>query len=77
MRVTYFGKDSGRKFKILVNGVVIATPNFNAEKGDTFFDVDYNLPETVANNSEILTVRFEAEKNSITAGIYGVRLIKL
>ncbi|MFD0990426.1 beta-L-arabinofuranosidase domain-containing protein [Mariniflexile jejuense] len=77
LRVTYFGKDSGRKFKILVNGVVIATPNFNGEKGDTFFDVDYNLPETVANNSETLTVRFEAEKNSVTAGIYGVRLIKL
>lgn len=77
LRVTYFGKDAGRKFKILVNGVVIATPEFIGEKGDTFFEVDYKLPEFLANKTETLTVRFEAEKNSVTAGIYGVRLIKL
>lgn len=75
LRITYFGKDSGRKFKILVNGTIIANPELMGTEGDRFFEVDYNLPETVVTNSDILTVRFEADKNNITAGIYGVRLI--
>ncbi|MFD0836720.1 beta-L-arabinofuranosidase domain-containing protein [Mariniflexile aquimaris] len=76
IRVTYFGKDAGRKFKILVNGVEIAAVELNGSKGETFFDVDYSLPESVV-DKDVLTVRFEADKNSSTAGVYGVRLISL
>lgn len=75
IRITYFGEDTGRKFKILVNDVVIAQPKFIESKGNQFFEVDYNLPELL-NKASPLTIRFEAEKNSVTAGIYGVRLLK-
>jgi len=75
LRITYFGRDSGRKFKILVNGTVIANPELMGNKGDNFFEVDYNLPESIVKDNETLSVRFEADENNITAGVYGVRLI--
>ncbi|WP_435131800.1 beta-L-arabinofuranosidase domain-containing protein [Formosa sp. A9] len=76
LRVTYFGLDAGRHFKILVNGEVIASPKLEGEKGNTFFDVDYKLPMHLVKQNAVLEVRFQADSGSTTAGIYGVRLIK-
>ncbi|MEH6658194.1 glycoside hydrolase family 127 protein [Leeuwenhoekiella marinoflava] len=75
LRVTYFGKDANRNFKILVNGEVIANPKLMGAEGANFFEVDYQLPKKLVVDNEILTVRFEAEEGSSTAGVYGVRLI--
>ena len=73
--MTYFGKDANRNFKILVNGEVIANPKLMGAEGAKFFEVDYQLPKKLVVDNEILTVRFEAEEGSSTAGVYGVRLI--
>jgi len=75
--VTYFGKDAGRKFKIMVNETTIAEPHFKGTRGNDFFEVDYTIPQELAATNEILTVRFEAEEGSTTAGIYGVRLLSI
>ncbi|WP_031425209.1 glycoside hydrolase family 127 protein [Flavimarina sp. Hel_I_48] len=77
LRVRYYGKDDNRKFNILVNGEIIAQQELNGDKGDTFFYIDYELPNDIINNKEIINVRFEALKNSVTAGIYGVRLLSI
>ncbi len=77
LRVTYFGKDAGRNFKITINGTVIAEPHLKGTRGNDFFEVDYTIPQELAANNEILTVRFEAEEGSTTAGIYGVRLLSV
>ncbi|MEO2079137.1 MULTISPECIES: glycoside hydrolase family 127 protein [Leeuwenhoekiella] len=77
LRVTYFGKDAGRNFKIMINGTVIAEPHLKGTRGNEFFEVDYTIPQELAANNEILTVRFEAEEGSTTAGIYGVRLLSV
>ncbi|MGB3774183.1 MAG: DUF6805 domain-containing protein, partial [Leeuwenhoekiella sp.] len=77
LRVTYYGEDSGRKFRILVNGKIVAEPQLMGEKGDTFFEVDYSLPQEVVANNEILTVRFEALPGSVAGGVYGVRLLSI
>ncbi|AVR46223.1 glycosyl hydrolase [Christiangramia fulva] len=77
VRITYFGLDSDRKFRIYVNDILIAEENLDGSKGYTFFTEDYMLPkEVMAENSEKLTVRFEAMEGFRTAGIYGVRLMK-
>lgn len=77
LRVTYYGTDDKRKFKILLNGFLLAEENLKAERGDNFFELDYEIPNEIKQNSkENLKVRFEAYPNSKTAGIYGVRLIK-
>lgn len=75
LRITYYGKDAGRKFDILVNGQVIASPQFDGTQGNSFFEVDYNLPTDLVKEHEILNVRFEAAPNALTSGIYGVRLL--
>ncbi|WP_299781828.1 glycoside hydrolase family 127 protein [uncultured Formosa sp.] len=75
LRITYFGSDSGRNFKILINGKQIANPKLKGNKGSVFFEVDYEIPKYLASSNNILDIRFEAESDSATAGIYGVRLI--
>lgn len=77
IRLTYFGQDSDRKFKILVNGELIASEHLKGENGAEFFTKDYELPKKIVEQkNDTLTIRFEAEASSRTAGIYGVRLMK-
>lgn len=75
LRITYFGGDTGRTFKILVNGTLIDKVNLDGSKGHTFYDVDYAIPSELGKGNNILNVRFEAEEGSVAGGIYGVRLI--
>ncbi len=78
VRITYYGKDAGRKFHILVDDIVIAEEHLQGNKGDTFFTKDYILPEKIGKKKDqTLTIKFQAAKNSRTAGIYGVRLMKI
>jgi len=77
IRLTYFGQDSDRKFKILVNGELVAREHLKGENGAEFFTKDYELPKKIVEQeNDTLTIRFEAETGSRTAGIYGVRLMK-
>ncbi|MEI6945956.1 glycoside hydrolase family 127 protein [Paraflavisolibacter sp. H34] len=74
LRVTYFGGDKGRSFDISVNGTVLKTERLE-DKGNAFYDLDYELPEAVR-NSPVLTVKFAAQPGSVAGGIYYVRLLK-
>ncbi|MCL6219410.1 glycoside hydrolase family 127 protein [Zunongwangia pacifica] len=77
IRLTYFGQDRDRKFKILVNGELVATEHLKGENGAEFFTKDYELPKKIVEQkNNTLSIRFEAEPGSRTAGIYGVRLMK-
>lgn len=77
LRITYFGEDRDRIFKILINGNVIAEEQLDGSKGNTFYEVDYHIPQSmVKNGNGTLIVKFEAASGSKTAGIYGVRLLK-
>ena len=58
--------------------MVLAEEYLKGEKGDTFFTKDYILPEKIAEKkNKILTIKFQAAQGSRTAGIYGVRLMKV
>ena len=77
IRLTYFGQDSDRKFRIVVNGELVASEHLKGENGAEFFTKDYELPKKIVEQkNDTLTIRFEAEAGSRTAGIYGVRLMK-
>ncbi|MDT0690544.1 glycoside hydrolase family 127 protein [Salegentibacter sp. F188] len=77
LRITFFGGDSDRNFKIIINDKVIAEESFNGLEGNRFYEKDYTLPAGLVKNSNgVLNVKFEALPGSRTAGIYGVRLIK-
>ncbi len=77
LRITYFGGDTDRQFKILVNDEVIATEEFLDLEGNRFIEKDYIIPTGLVKKSNgQLVVKFEAAPNSRTAGIYDVLLLK-
>jgi DUF1680 family protein len=77
LRITYFGGDTDRNFKVIVNDQVIAKERFQGLKGNRFFQRDYTLPAGVVKNSNgVLEIKFEALPGSRTAGIYDVRLMR-
>ncbi len=75
LRVTYYGYDSGRRFNILLNGTRLAEVELKGDRGDAFFNVDYSIPAELY-GLDTLTVRFEAAPDSLTAGVYDVRLLR-
>ena len=77
LRITYFGGDTDRQFSIRINGELITTESFHGLVGNRFIEKDYIIPPGLLKNSNgQLVVKFEAEPNSRTAGIYDVRLLK-
>jgi hypothetical protein len=77
LRITYYGRDKDRGFKILVNGETIAEEKLDGSHGDEFFTVDYPLTEDVVQKANgQLTVKFLASEGSVAGGIYEVRLLK-
>jgi DUF1680 family protein len=78
LRLTYFGKDANRKFRILVNEQEIARVNLEGKEGDRFYTVDYTIPKSAyVRPAGKLVLKFIAEKGFETAGIYEVRLMKM
>ena len=78
LRITYYGLDSDRSFRILANQVEIAQVNLDGRGGDDFFSVDYPVPGEVLEKADggVIKLRFEAAENSVAGGIYGVRLLR-
>lgn len=78
LRVTYYGADQGRTFKILVNNSVIATVSLDGSYGDRFVDVDYPVSaEAVAKSGgNPVEIKFTPEQGSVAGGIFGVRLMR-
>lgn len=77
LRIMYFGADRDRQHRMLVNGQAIAEVVLDGSKGDSFFTVDYAIPqELVKASNGVLTIKFEAINNAVTAGIYEVRLLR-
>jgi DUF1680 family protein len=76
LRITYAGIDSGRRFEIWLNDVVIAKVRSQANSQD-FFTVDYAIPAKLVKSAKgKYTLKFVAETGSIAGGVYGVRLLR-
>jgi len=77
LQVTYFGGDTGRNFNIRINNQLIAGVSLDGSRGKIFYSVDYNIPESILQQSAgILVVKFEAVSGSLAGGIYEVKLLK-
>lgn len=71
--ITYSGTDGGRSFDIFLNDTLLQTVTL-VNKGPVFYDVKYPIPEAV--QKETVTIKFVAKDNSMTGGVYEVRLLK-
>ncbi|OLY94373.1 hypothetical protein SAMN05444008_10538 [Cnuella takakiae] len=77
LRITYYGGDKDRTFDILVNDTLLQTVVLNGNQGNNFYEVDYDLPQQLVQNSGgMLQVKFAAHPGSVAGGIYYVRLMK-
>ena len=75
IRLTYFSGDKDRTFTIYINGEVLSNETLPAkENAEGFYTVDYPLTDSMR-KSESLTIRFEAQADSVAGGLYGVRLL--
>lgn len=75
---TYWGSDRGpRIFDILVNGRKIATQELNNLKPDSFVDVPYELPASITEGRESITIRFQAHPGRTAGGLFGLRIQKV
>ena len=77
LRVMYFGRDTNRRFTILVNDQLIAEVIMDGNQGMEFFTESYEIPVKVTEQANgMLEVKFVAAETSSTARIYEVRLLK-
>lgn len=76
LRLTYFGRDANRNFRVLINDKEIAKVSLDGKMGDKFYEVDYQIPTEITNKTNKLKVKFIAENGSETAGIYELRLMR-
>ena len=78
LRITYYGGDKDRNFDIYINDFLLKTVRLDGTRGDTFFDVDYELPQELKSKftGKPLRLKFAAHPGSIAGGIYYIRLLK-
>jgi len=78
LRLTYFGGDTNRRFTILVNGQPLTDVVLDGSHGDSFYEVEYKLPESLRTGTAatMLNVRFAAAPGSTAGGIYDILLLK-
>jgi DUF1680 family protein len=77
LRITYWGEDTDRKFKILINETELASVELSGGGSKQFVDVDYPIPASLTQaGNGVLTVRFVANEGSVAGGIYYVRLMR-
>jgi len=74
--LTYIGDDRGRMFDILVDGVKLATEEWNGGKTGKFYNKEFPLPEEMLKGKNNITLRIEANHNRTAGRIFGVRIIK-
>lgn len=78
VRLTYHRNDSGRRFKILLNGQLVQEVQLQPKDESLFFSEDYAVPNDVLkkkSNGQFI-IRFEAIADAPTPAIYEVRLLK-
>jgi DUF1680 family protein len=77
LRCTYWGNDDGnRAFDILVDGQKIAEQKLDKNKPGKFFDVDHAIPAALTQSKQKVTVKFQAHKDAIAGGLFGLLVLK-
>lgn len=70
LKVKYYSGDAGRKFKIFVNGELLADVTLENPNPNNFYDVYYEIPQEMIEDKTQITVKFQAETGSYAGGIF-------
>ena len=73
----YWGGFTGsRTFDILVNDVTIATENISGKKDGEFLDVQYDIPDELTVDNDIVTIKFMPHEGHRAGPIFFARTVK-
>lgn len=85
LAVKYFGNDNNifidgieyeRNFDILVDDIVIANQKLkNNQPSEGLFDVFYEIPKSLTQGKQKVTVKFKSYEETIAGGVYEVKII--
>jgi len=77
LMVTYWGAEWGnRKFDIYIDDKKLVTEdNTGRWNRSAFFDVMYEIPDTILNDKKNFRVKFQSIGDNTAGGIYGVRVV--
>jgi hypothetical protein len=75
LQATYWGEERERRFKILIDGTVVASEQLSGAGSSNFVERDYSIPLTVTNEKAVLRIRFEPEAGFTAGPVFGLRLI--
>jgi len=75
LQATYWGKQHGSKFKVLVDGVQVGTETLDGNGPIAFIDRTYSIPSGLTNHKSFVVVRFEPEANSGAGPVFGCRVL--
>ncbi|HEV2669226.1 MAG TPA: beta-L-arabinofuranosidase domain-containing protein, partial [Blastocatellia bacterium] len=79
---TYHGEErANRTFEILVDGARVGEQQIERHRPGSptkrFFDVEYAIPADLVKGKQKVTVRFQAKGGNETAGVFGVRMVRV
>lgn len=78
LMVRYWGNetDRNRSFDILLNGKILTDENISRKWGKSeFVNVEYAIPESMLQNSNNITIRFQSGERTVAGRVFRVRLV--
>jgi DUF1680 family protein len=70
IKVKYYSGDVGRKFKIFVDGELLADVILQNPNPNNFYDMYYEIPQDMIGDKTKITVKFQAETGSFAGGVF-------
>jgi uncharacterized protein len=74
LQATYWGEERDRRFKILIDGTIVASEQLSGAESSAFIERDYPIPLTLTDEKAVLRVRFEPEAGFSAGPVFGLRL---
>jgi DUF1680 family protein len=74
LQATYWGEERDRRFKILVNGVIVASEQLVGAGPSDFLERNYPIDEALSREKSTLRIRFEPEHGFSAGPAFGLRL---
>jgi uncharacterized protein len=74
LQATYWGEERDRRFKILVNGAIVASEQLKGAGPSDFLERDYAIDQALSREKSTLRIRFEPEPGFSAGPVFGLRL---
>ncbi len=74
LQATYWGEERDRRFKILVDGIVVASEQLSGAGPSEFIERNYPIDEALIKEKSTLHIRFEPEMGFTAGPVFGLRL---